>query len=206
MYDVIYCNYDVRSQRFSFIIWVTPISSQVWICLFCTFFLTAAILALQRNLSLRKKNKMKLCTALWDSVFDIYSLMTRQDSGSVTSPPLFFTLSFASLVMLSIYEFYVTAELVVPEIPAKLGTLPKLLSLGYKLHHVQTTHGYDNITEIFKDDFKRMKISQWLETRLVEMETPNLLEISGKFHKQNPSFAWIFEGSNGGSEVLINLV
>lgn len=44
-----------------------------------------------------------------------------------------------------------------------------------------------------------MKIDQYLDTNVAEMETSNPVEISHKFQKRNPSFAWIFKNSFGGS-------
>lgn len=200
-FDVIYCNYDVRSQRFSFVIWITPISGPVWGCLFATFLLVAVLMALQT-----KNDKVKFYTAICHTAFDVYSIMARQEVAFVTSTILFSTLSFTSLIMLSIYEFYVTSELVVPDVPAKLETLAQLVTHGYKFHYMRNPQGSQNMTDILRDDFERMKITQYLDLRLVELEETNVIEITQKFQKSKPEFAWLLKAPNRAAEMFRKLV
>lgn len=153
------------------------------------------LLTLQEYLALPKKDLIKLHSSLGHSLFLIYSLLTRQEVRVIPCLVFFVTLSFASLVLLSIYEYYVTAELVVPEVAQKLETLPQLMTQGYKLHHSCTPPGYYNITQLLEDDFRKMRIYPYLHTSLSEMESRHYVDIYGKFGKQHPRFAWILRNT-----------
>lgn len=135
-----------------------------------------------------------------NDVFDIFSIIVRQDvsssKGSIMYifPILFILLSFSSLILLSEYEFFVTAELVVPEVSKKLDSLPEIIHQGFILHsriHPDSgTYIEFEVRETMKNDFAKWNISHKLNSSVKEVGRSEW-EVIKLFSKSRPQFAMI---------------
>lgn len=196
---MIYCDYDIRPERFSFSIWVVPIKQMVWMFVFISVFIICLVLLIHRRILLNPKQMIATYIPLND-VFDIFSIIVRQDvsssKGSIMYifPILFILLSFSSLILLSEYEFFVTAELVVPEVSKKLDSLPEIIHQGFILHsriHPDSgTYIEFEVRETMKNDFAKWNISHKLNSSVKEVGRSEW-EVIKLFSKSRPQFAMI---------------
>lgn len=126
---------------------------------------TCLLLILHRGISFRTMNKTSYTFLLINDIFDIFSILARQAVSSSTAsilsvfPCIFILLSFSATILLSEYEFFVTAELVVPDVPQKLEHLPELIKRGFVLHNIIAPKWSTSIRETLKMDFLRWNIS-----------------------------------------------
>lgn len=197
-YDLIYCDYNIRPERFSFSIWVIPIKLTVWMLVLSSISATCLILSLHRRVSSRSSETSSYFLLISD-IFDIYSILARQgissSSKSILSifPYIFILLSFSATVLLSEYEFFVTAELVVPDVPQKLENPPEIIKNGFILHNIIVPKGTTQIWETLEMDFSRWNISDKLNTSVRELgqDQNDLVKM---FDKSKPEFAMIHRG------------
>ncbi|OXA42453.1 hypothetical protein Fcan01_22674 [Folsomia candida] len=136
---------------------------------------------------------------LIDDVFHIFSILVRQGiSSSTTSilsifPYIFIFLSFSATVLLSEYEFFVTAELVVPELPKKLENRGEIVNNGFVLHNIIVPEGTTQIKETLEIDFFLWNVSNKLNGSVKEVgqDEADLIKM---FAKSRPKFAMIHRG------------
>ncbi|OXA41453.1 hypothetical protein Fcan01_23818 [Folsomia candida] len=140
-YDVLYCNYDfVRSTRFSFSIWITPITAAVWITLVICLMFVTVIMVLKEITSEKpaRFQKGNIKSSIGSCLFAIYSIFLKEEVNDNMPPIIFTVLSFTSLIALAEYEFFVTAELVVPNLPLPINTLPQCFDRNEKFRFVSS--------------------------------------------------------------------
>lgn len=114
---------------------------------------------------------------------------------SITSilPILYVILSFSAVILLSMYEFFITSELVVPEVARKLERLPEIVNQGFILHSRIVPKRHTSVRETLEADFSRWNISDKLNISVKEM-AKNEIDLVKMFAKSRPKFAMIFRG------------
>ncbi|OXA36822.1 hypothetical protein Fcan01_28420 [Folsomia candida] len=209
-YDLIYCDYDIRPERFSFSIWVVPIKITVWISVLISIAATCLILVLHKRISCCPTIPANPCL-LMDDVFHIFSILVRQGiSSSTTSilsifPYMFIFLSFSATVLLSEYEFFVTAELVVPVLPEKLENLGDIVNNGFVLHNIIVPEGTTQIRETLEMDFSQWNVSDKLNDSVKEVGH-DIEDLFKMFAKSRPKFAMLHRGLPHDGRFLLKIV
>ncbi|OXA49122.1 hypothetical protein Fcan01_16071 [Folsomia candida] len=139
---VVYCDYDIRSTRFSFVIWVTPISVYVWVGILVMITILVIFYSKSESTTVAEALFSLLATLLGHSC--IYK-------GKFLLILVLF--SIASKILLTEYEYLVTSELVAPEKSRRLGTMKEILAARYTLYHGSTPRGLAGMGKILAGDF-----------------------------------------------------
>ncbi|OXA41494.1 hypothetical protein Fcan01_23844 [Folsomia candida] len=188
--DLVYCKYDLSSELISFKALLIPLSPSVWFW-FCVTCVAIGVLGCVEGYSLRKIHvNTTYPNFIWDYCYNAIAALMKQSAHF--NFLIFLILSFASVILLAFYEFFITSELIVPSIYEPFKTLREFVDNDFKIMFTLSLNTSDDVylnnlaRSVLYDDFKREKLLHRLNDTVFDAYSKNPLKTLAK---KNLNFA-----------------
>lgn len=197
---LLYCNYRVGEEKLKLKAWLAPYSKNVWIILLLTFLLCVLTVILMKFKELKYKG---ITCFLFVPFIEIIPIFLKQGTANFSSKWLVISLLFAMILFHSVYEFYLTSQLIAPTIPKPTySNIKEMINKGFKIHSLKYPEGDEKfkISFIMEQDFRDLNISGKASDIIIEW-ADNLIDMAKVFSLSTPKNVLLAE-----QDVLINIV